>query len=134
MSDFRGQLRQGLLDSYKHRVADGNACAKCGKTDAPLAFHVLEASFNEGEALPQSFVSMSSSNGRIRGSYPICSSCAPPCKKCQVPVPTEKVLEFGSKLNAQTGNGLCGEHIYFGLFFLALFKRLFNIGRFSKKT
>ncbi len=98
MNDMREQLRQELLDSYKHRIEKDCACAICGKANVPLAFHMLEASFNEGDNLPESFVPMSASRGRIRGSYPICTSCAPACKKCQLPIPTEKVMELGHRL------------------------------------
>jgi len=133
MSDFRDQLRQGLLDSYKHLIEKDCACAICGKSNAPLAFHMLEASFNEGDKLPEPFVPMSSSRGRVRGSYPICSSCAPACKKCQLPIPTENVMELGHKLHANTGNGIC-QHVQMGLLFSAIFKRLFKIGRFSGKA
>ena len=133
MSDFRDQLRQGLLDSYKHRSEKDCVCAICGKTNTPLAFHMLEASFNEEDNLPKSFVPMSSSRGRVRGSYPICSSCAPACKKCQLPIPTEKVMELGHKLHVKTGNGIC-QHVQIGLLFAAIFKRLFKIGRFGGKA
>jgi hypothetical protein len=133
MGDFRDQLRQGLLDSYKHRIENGCSCSICGKANIPLAFHMLEASFDEGAKLPTSFVPMSASRGRIRGSYPICNSCAPACEKCQLPLPTEKVMEHGHKLNANTGNGIC-QHIQMGLLFSAIFKRLFKIGRFGNNT
>ncbi len=133
MRDFRDKLRQGLLESYKHRTIDACHCSLCGKANTPLAFHMLEASFDEGAKLPTSFVPMSASRGRIRGSYPICNSCAPACKKCQLPVPTEKVMEHGHKLNANTGNGIC-QHIQIGLLFSAVFKRLFGVGRFGTKN
>tara|TARA_R110002095_G_scaffold66742_4_gene56661 strand:+ start:872 stop:1273 length:402 start_codon:yes stop_codon:yes gene_type:complete len=133
MSDYREQIRQGLLDSYKHRVESNCGCAVCGNTTKPLAFHMLETAFNEADALPSIFTAMSSSRGRIRGSYPICNSCAPACKKCQLPIPTEKVMELGHKLSAHTGSGICKD-IKFGLLFSALFKRLFKIGRFGNKT
>jgi hypothetical protein len=133
MSDFRDQLRQSLLDSYKHKIEKDCACAMCGKTNTPLAFHMLEASFNEGEKLPKSFVPMSSSRGRVRGSYPICSSCAPACKKCQLPIPTEKIMELRMTLHAKTANGIC-QHVHMGLLFCAIFKRLFKIGRFASKA
>jgi len=132
MSDLREQLRQGLIDSFKHRIENGCACALCGNTALPLAFHMLEASFNDGAELPDNFVPMSSSMGRTRGSYPICNSCAPACKKCQLPIPTEKVLELGHELNAKTGNGIC-QDIQIGLLFSALLKRLFKMGRFGNK-
>lgn len=133
MSNLREDLRQGLIASYKHRPADRASCALCGDRSRPLAFHILEASFNEGSSTPSGFVPMSASMGRLRGSFPICSKCAPPCKKCGLPIPTEKVLELGYKLKTSTGNGTC-QDIQFGLFVTAIFKRLFGIGRFSKSA
>ncbi len=133
MNGFRDHIRQGLLDSYRHRIEKGCTCAKCGKSNTQLAFHILEASFNEGANFPTSFVPMSSSRGRVKGSYPICASCAPACKKCNLPIPTEKVMELGYTLHTKTGNGIC-QHVQLGLLFSALFKRLFRIGRFSNEA
>lgn len=131
MSTSREQLPAALIESYKHRAGDGASCALCGATSLPLAFHALEASFDEGSATPNGFVPMSASRGRVRGSYPLCTKCAPPCSKCQLPRPSERILEFGYKLGAKQGIGMC-EHIQFGLFVQALFKRLFGLGRFRK--
>lgn len=133
MSSLKDQLRQGLLDSYKHRIDKDCSCAICGKTKVPLAFHVLEAEFNEGVTLSRGFVPMSASRGRIRGSYPLCDSCAPPCRKCNLPIPTERVLDYGHNIGASNGNGIC-QHIKFGQFFLAITKRIFKLGRFGKRT
>jgi hypothetical protein len=130
MNELKDTLRQGLLESFKPRISEDSACALCGKTNAPLAFHMLESSYNEGDNLPKSFVPMSASRGRVRGSFPICTSCAPACKKCQLPIPTEKVLELGHMLHAKTGNGIC-QHVQMKLLFSVMLKRLFKIGRFS---
>lgn len=131
MDNYRESIRKSLLESYKHRIETQCSCSMCGKKNLPLAFHMLEASFVEGADFPSSFVPMSSSFKVVHGSYPICISCAPKCKKCGLPVPSEKIMEFGHQLNADYGNGMC-EHIQFGLFISALFKRLFKIGRFGK--
>lgn len=131
MSDLREQLRSGLIESYKHRPAKGSPCALCGATARPLAFHILELSIDEGTHYPKGFVPMSASRGRVRGSFPICNVCAPPCKQCQLPLPTEKVLELGHQLHAHAGSGIC-QHMHFGLFASALFKRLLGRGRFRK--
>lgn len=133
MSDFREQIRQELLASYKHRSGGAAACALCGSKSRPLAFHMLESSFNEGSALPNEFVPMSASMGRVRGSFPICDSCAPPCKKCRLPIPAERVMELGHRLNATNGNGVC-QDIQIVLLVGAVFKRLFGLGRFANKS
>ena len=132
MSSMKDQIRDGLLDSYRHRAANGASCALCGNNSRSLAFHMLEASFNEGTSLPKAFTPMSASMGRVRGSFPICDTCAPSCKKCQLPIPTEKVMELGHSLTAVIGNGTC-QDIQPGLFVVAFFKSLFGIGRFARK-
>lgn len=134
MSDLREQIRNELVESFKHRPSkDGASCALCGNASRPLAFHMLELSINEGTHPPNGFAPMSVSRGRVRGSFPICNVCAPPCKQCQLPIPTEKVMELGYRLSAKTGNGIC-QHIQFGLLLSALFKRLFGLGRFRRKS
>ncbi len=134
MNGLREQLRDSLIESSKHRAAKGGdvPCALCEVTSRPLAFHMLEVSIDEGARFPKGFVPMSASLGRVRGSFPICNVCAPPCKTCQLPIPTEKVMELGHRLPALTGNGIC-QHMQFGLFVSALFKRLFGLGRFRRK-
>lgn len=129
MVDQRDRMRQLLIESFKHRTEPGTSCALCGLDSRPLAFHMLEASFTEGDHLPTNFVPMSASNGRVRGSFPICNKCAPACHKCQLPIPTERVLELRHRLGASTGNGIC-QDMQLGLFVQAIFKRLFKIGRF----
>ena len=133
MSDLKEQLRKGLIESYMHRVAGGVSCALCGNTTRPLAFHIIEASFSEGTQTPNGFVPMATSRGRVSGSFPICDVCSPPCKKCSLPIPTEKVMELGHHLKARNGIGVC-QHIQFGLLISAIFKRLFGIGRFGRRA
>lgn len=132
-NEAREQLRSGLQDSYRHRDVQGAACALCGREQVPLALHVLEVSVRANSPTPPGFLAMSESRGRVLGSYPVCRSCAPACKQCQLPVPREKVLEFGHQRDAQTGRGVCSEHIHWGTFAAALVKKAFGIGRFARK-
>lgn len=131
-SDIRTEIRKGLIESYKPKTHQGLKCSVCGSEGKYLALHVLEKSINEGDGYPVDFVPMSSSRGRVRGSFPVCVSCAPQCKKCHLPTLTEKVLEFGHLNAAHTGQGVC-QHIQWGLFLTALIKKSLKIGRFSKK-
>jgi hypothetical protein len=133
MSTLREQLRKALLASYTHRFSEGTSCALCGASSRPLAFHMLEASIYGGAQPPTGFVPMAGTPGRVRGSFPICTHCAPPCKKCGLPIPTEKVLELRHRLKASTGVGVC-QDIQWRLFAAALLKRLLGIGRFSRKS
>ncbi len=124
-------LRAELRKSFMHRTAADRACAICGNKTSPLAFHILENSFPENAALPTGFVPMSKSMGYVRGSFPVCAACAPPCTKCNLPIPTEKALEFGHKTSSSVGNGVCQDFHAIG-FAIALLKKSLGLGRFKK--
>ena len=124
--DPRHAMREALRESYLHRKVDSCACAICGAQDKPLAFHLLEKSIKEHDSLPDGFVPMSMSMGYIRGSFPICNKCAPPCSSCQLPIGTSKALEFGSAAQAKLGVGYCREHIHFKNLVSLLFKKIFK--------
>ena len=135
MSDsltLKENIRKGLIDSYRHRITEGHSCAICRDSQLPLANHALEAYLEDDQKIPEGFVlfSAASSWSRARGSYPVCTSCAPPCKKCGLPITTEKVLKFAHENDATHGQGYC-QHMQFGQFLTMLFKRLFRLGRFS---
>lgn len=124
-------IAEQLKRDFMHRPANDCSCAMCGASNLPLAFHVLEQSYAQNASTPKGFVPMSMSMGAVRGVFPVCTSCAPACSSCGLPIPTEKVLEFGKAINARTGNGMCNQHIHFGEFAKALFKRTFRMGRFK---
>ncbi len=105
-SNIRQALRNALLESYKHKAAPGTKCVICGIENSKYAFHVIEfAQYSQG--------------GHVDGSYPICEKCAPPCKKCSLPVQSKLVIQFFKKLQGQNsesvsihwGVGVCSEHI-----------------------
>jgi hypothetical protein len=69
-------------------------------------------------------ISTSGGAGIADGSYGICDRCAPPCKKCQLPIRTKTVREFFDRTEASKntatsvhwGNGICAHRIrLFGL-------------------
>jgi hypothetical protein len=136
-NDFREKIQKCLLESYKPRKTnDGVQCSICGNTDKPMYFHAIEYSQRANLAKPTYAVTMSGSNGMIRGCFPICTSCAKPCSKCGLAMPSEKVLEKYAELSREyrsvsTGNGFC-ERMHFSLLLHAIYKRIFKIGRFAK--
>ena len=112
-SDFRQILRDSLTESYKHRESPGTICAICGTNRSRYAFHVIEYT--------ESVV-----GGLIDGSYPICEKCAPPCKKCGLPIQTKIVIDFYKQNTSQNrqshhlhwGVGVCTKHLrIFGITF-----------------
>ena len=112
-TDWRQAIRDGLLASYKHREAPGIKCAICGAEHSKYAFNVIT-------------YAQSTPNGHIDGSFPICEKCAPPCKKCGLPVATKPVIQFYKRLKDQEaetisihwGTGICTKHMrIFGITF-----------------
>ena len=113
-NESREGMRTLLLQSYLHRRENECACAMCGRRDAPLAFHVIERSFdNDAHDIPyeQGFVQFQSSAGYIRGAFPLCTTCAPPCRKCNLPTEPPSVHSFAKKVQGKIGLGICSEHI-----------------------
>jgi hypothetical protein len=139
---FRELMRMGLLESYLHRHVDDCVCSMCGQSGVPLAFHVIEktisdnygksadAQFEQGFVL---FASMSSSTGHIRGSFPLCPRCAPPCKKCNLPIDTLSVHNFAISVQGSIALGVCREHIHWPSVFKGLLARIFHFGARRKR-
>lgn len=108
--NVREKIRQALLESYKHREGNGDSCAICGSSKDKLAYHVIE--------VDQAGV-VNGSGMLAHGSLPVCVQCAPPCKKCGLPILTKKVRIFlkNVKGNDQAGDihaglGICHEHFH----------------------
>ncbi|SEJ86441.1 hypothetical protein SAMN05216201_12312 [Pseudomonas linyingensis] len=115
-------------NALKHQVSDGCACAMCGATDRPLAFHVLERDYPKDDVAAQGFLVLSMTVDALRGSFPLCDRCAPACPKCGLPVETEQVLAFQNSVGAKLGKGVCPQHEGLGQRLKTVFKRTFNIG------
>lgn len=134
MADFRESMANMLHDSYIHKQHDDLYCAVCGKKGGKLALHVIEYSQDQYKPLPQYFVPMSASRGIIRGSFAVCDECAPPCKRCKLPIYTDKITNFFNEKSKELqgngslrcGNGIC-QHIQWGSLFKSLIKKIFHI-------
>jgi len=114
-NDFREGTRKLLIESYLHRHANECACAMCGRRGVPLAFHVIERSFdNEARDIPyeQGFVQFSPPVGYIRGAFPLCTTCAPPCRKCKLPTEPPSVHRFANSVQGKIGLGICKDHLH----------------------
>ena len=115
----REALRKGLLDAYRPKRVEGVPCALCLSDAGQMSLHLLEALVPETNAMPLSFVPMARSRGMIRGSFAVCSDCAPICKKCGIAIRTKKVEEAFEAIKASAkhgadvykGNGQC-DHLH----------------------
>jgi hypothetical protein len=121
-----------LREFYLHKNRGDIPCSICGATTKPLAFHVLEKSYAQGEETVPGFVPMSEYMGRLSGVFPVCIKCSPACRKCRLPISTERVIEFGIAVGAHKGNGVC-EHMHWSVFIEVLWKRSIGLGRFKRQ-
>lgn len=110
----RLRMRELLLESYLHRDIDGGACSMCGRSDKPLAIHVIEKTFGNTSEIPyrQGAIYYGYSAGYIGGFFPLCTKCAPPCKKCKLPTDPPRVHDFAVSIQAKLGLGICTDHIH----------------------
>jgi hypothetical protein len=125
-------IASALHKSYLHQDRGDTPCAICGATTKPLAFHVLEKSYTQGEETAPGFVPMSESAGRLSGVFPVCIKCSPACLKCHLPISTEQLVEFGIAVGAHEGCGIC-EHMHWSVFIEVLWKRSLGLGRFKRQ-
>lgn len=126
-NDFREQIRQSLLESYKPKIAEDIACAICGKNGLPLSFHMVERSYYNTNIFHKGFVPMSACGERVSGVFPICTDCAPVCKKCGLPKYNDKIAKLATECKAHAGCGIC-DHIQWRFLFKALVKKILKQG------
>lgn len=142
LSELKNSLKAGLSDAYKPRQVENASCAICGNTTGPFSLHLIEYDVQGPESVetgvPMSRRQRGKTTENTRGSLPICTKCAPACKKCGLPLPTEKVLDYLESLkrgsdsrSIRAGLGYC-QDFHFGFLLQALWKRIFRLGRFGQ--
>lgn len=126
----RQLIREGLEEAYRHKPIEGGRCAFCGSEQGPFAMHLVEFSQDEDAELPDGFMPMSASFGRLRGSLPVCIRCAPPCRRCAIPIATRWTKKMVAALDASYpdrlilfGNGFC-DHIHVWSDLVAKFRKV----------
>lgn len=110
--NLRQQLGNALREEFKHRPREGKVCAKCGAEGRPLAANV--AVFLDGNPGldARSWVPQSVSYAPARGGIAVCDRCAPPCKKCQLPVLEGACAKWLKSIPGfKPANGFCTEHM-----------------------
>ena len=114
-------VRDQLLKSYLHRQAadfpfKDCACSMCGRAGMPLALHVIYKTYaNVGEVTQtekQPAFYYGYSADCVRGFFPLCTKCAPPCKKCRLPTYPPSVCRFANSLKVEIGLGVCKDHLH----------------------
>lgn len=121
--NLRRELAKGIDEAHRHRFVEGARCAICGAEDVKVALHVIKFAAGKGEAVPDGAIPQSESFGTVRGGFPICERCAPPCPKCNLPVVKKPVKEYfesvhnkwhSSNSPINWSNGKCSHFWLFG--------------------
>jgi hypothetical protein len=106
-NELREKIGKMLRDDrLPKECKNGIKCAICESSAKPVYMHLIEYSQNGRESYPFGFVPMSShqfpvpgEQERIRGSFPICTSCAHQCADCGQSSLTFKVIKYFYNLN-----------------------------------
>ena len=134
IKEARAVLAKRLHEATLHKQHDDLYCAICGKKGGNLALSVIKYTQDRNAPFPQYFVPQSASGGIVRGCFPVCDRCAPPCKKCNLPRYTDKIKklmeekkkELHGDYTLMLSYGVCN-HIQWGLFFKYLIKKILHI-------
>ena len=112
-----GGRRAGLLDSYEY--IRNVRCVLCGQAGVPVSLRVIEYSHATTAEAPDSFVQQWHSGGKVCGSVPVCIACAPPCRKCSLPITTRWTVRMFRALQGRyagitfaLATGLCRAHVH----------------------
>jgi len=110
---LRLELRANLIHSYKARSVVGVSCGLCRADDRPLAFNICD--FYQGAPEPRlPCVPLGENSIGRRWSLPVCTVCAPPCPKCELPIVSGWIRRAVSEIQsvqwaakAKIGLGVC---------------------------
>lgn len=108
---LRQQMGEMLHEEFKHHTLAGLVCAKCGAENRPLATHVATSLEGNPGLDPRAWVPQRTSYAPDRGGLALCDKCAPPCRKCQLPVVEGAIARWLKGIPAfKPANGICTKH------------------------
>ena len=111
----RKVIKAQLILTYKPKDVSDTPCALCQCTGGMMSLHLLEVSIPETSPLPPYFVPTARSRGRIKGCFPICTTCAPICSKCGIAMQSKRfqdglvtiIASAPQGASVYAGNGYC---------------------------
>jgi hypothetical protein len=107
-----------------YKVVPGEKCSVCGRDDRPVAYRIIE--YGSCDPAPVTHIPIMGVHG---GYFPMCEDCAPPCRKCGLPVrnaTAKKYFRHICKVRRvdhptvirepiQWGSGICQHKRFLGL-------------------
>ena len=107
-----------------YETIPGAKCSVCEQRDKALAHRIIEYARSNPPAPIAHIPIMATSSGH----FPICRDCAPPCRKCGLPIQNGKIKRYfkhicrvwwvdhpGAAIPIQWGSGICQHTHIFGI-------------------
>ena len=84
-----------------YQLVDDLRCGICGNQDIELTLRLIKVVLPRGVMPPNGFEPVSANNRTVHGHVAVCSSCAPPCRRCQEPRPSSATSLMFAKLEGE---------------------------------
>ena len=122
-NEARQRIAKALHENYKHKEMHGIACSICGRTDKSLATQTFVLRQESHLIFPDGFIIQNKWDTDVRGTFPICTDCARPCRKCELPITSKKLIKYYNKIKSENPeatvmwlNGICIKDLHiFGI-------------------
>ena len=107
---LKDSMRDALLATYRFRPCAVMPCAICGRDVTRAAFGLVWYYAKPNDRLPNRSVSIPiHGEATLLVQFPICESCAPECKKCDLPRRKKAVMNFMNQISEELGRNVSGE-------------------------
>lgn len=132
-------MRQMAEDSQKFMPVSECTCISCGRRINRAALNLIWYYGAPGARPIQGGIAKPISQGSLTIiQFPVCDECAPPCRKCDLPIKTKAVREAAQKVSRQLGRRVSGfpgcRHTQFrGSSLLSKARRIFASARKTRK-
>ena len=102
-------MRKLSEDSQKFTLVDECKCYSCGNSITEAALNLIWY-YDSSAATPVKGGIMKPLSGGEKAvvQFPFCKTCAPPCRKCNLPRKTKAVLRAGERISSELGRTVSG--------------------------
>lgn len=106
---MRKAMKQMAEDSQKFMPIPEGTCISCGRRINRAALNLIWHYGEPGARPIQGGIAKPISQGSLTIiQFPVCDECAPPCRKCDLPIKTKAVREAAKKVSRQLGRRVSG--------------------------
>ena len=107
--DMREQMRKMAEDSQRFMVVEDCTCFACGRSTDRVALNLIwYYATPTVTPIDGGILKPIAGGEKAVVQFPICNTCAPPCKKCQLPRKTKVVRQAGERVSKLLGRKVSG--------------------------